>query len=243
MLCQVLVFFLAVWSVSSLGLPDYIKSCSRNDPNLNICALKSANDSIHQFSLGDPERLMPSLDPLYVAEMRVHVPDKNGLRIVFKDNYFKGFSKLQLVDLRFDLDKKFIIADALVNLDVKNVYEISGKILLLPIRSSGDASIKLKNTLLHLQIWYEHVTKDDGQIHWNITKHSVKFEMERATFKLDNLFKDKAIGDQINKLINEMWREVVAEVGPSICEYLTSSVLNNLSILFKQVPYEQLMPE
>ncbi|XP_047509762.1 circadian clock-controlled protein daywake-like [Pieris napi] len=238
----VLVFFLAVWSVTPLGLPDYLKSCSRNDPNLNECALKSAQDSIRQFSLGDSGRDLQSLDPLYIPEMKVYIPDEKGLKIVFKNNYFKGLSKLQLKGLKFDLDKKLIVADALVNLDVKNEYEVSGKILLLAIRSSGDASIRLKNTLLHIQIWYEHVLQD-GKIHWNITKHDVKYEVEKAVFRLENLLNDKNIGDQINKLINEMWRDIVADVGPSICKSLTAAVVDNVAILLKQVPYDELMPE
>ncbi|XP_022124890.2 circadian clock-controlled protein daywake-like [Pieris rapae] len=238
----VFVFFLAVCSVTPLGLPNYLKSCSRNDPNLNECALKSGQDSIRLFSMGDPGRDLPSLDPLYIPEMKVYIPDEKGLKIVFKNNYFKGLSKLQLKGLKFDLDKKIIVADALVNLDVKNEYEVSGKILLLAIRSSGDASIRLKNTLLRIQIWYEHVLQD-GKIHWNITKHDVKYEVEKAVFRLENLLNDKNIGDQINKLINEMWREVVADVGPSICESLTASVVKNVAILLKQVPYEELMPE
>ncbi|XP_045532883.1 circadian clock-controlled protein daywake-like [Pieris brassicae] len=237
----VIVFFLAVWSVTPLGLPDYLKSCSRNDQYLNECALKSAQDSIRQFSLGDPARDLPSLDPLYIPEMKVYIPDEKGLKILFKNNYFKGLSKLQH-GLKFDLDKKLIVADALVNLDVKNEYEVSGKILLLAIRSSGDASIRLKKTLLRIQIWYEHALQDE-KIHWNITKHDVKYEVEKAVFRLENLLNDKNIGDQINKLINEMWREVVADVGPSICESLTASVVRNVAILLKQVPYDQLMPE
>ncbi|CAG4930267.1 unnamed protein product [Colias eurytheme] len=243
MLRKLFVLFLAVWSASPLSLPDYLKSCSRNDPKLNECALKSARESLNLFALGDPSRGLLPLDPLYVAEMKIYVPDKNGLKVVFKNNYFKGLAKLQMEDLKFDLDKKLITADALVTLDVKNEYEVSGKILVLPIRSSGDASIKLKNTLLHIRIWYKHIKADDNKVYWNITKHDTKYEVEKATFRLENLLNDKNIGDQINKLLNEMWREIVADVGPSICESLSASVVNNLAVLLNQVPYDELMPE
>ncbi|CAH0587017.1 unnamed protein product [Chrysodeixis includens] len=229
-------------SVVSMELPSYISSCSRSDPNLNECALKSARESIHQFSLGDKERGLPSLDPLLVSEMVVYIPNKQGIKVVFKDNSFSGLSKLHLESLSFDLEKKQIRADALVNLDVKNKYDLSGKLLMLPVQSNGDAAIHLKNTLLHIRYWYDHVEGPDGKIHWKINKHDIKYEVEKATFRLENLFNDKNIGDQINKLLNEMWREIVNEVGPSICHSLSSAVVESLAVLLEQVSYDELMP-
>ncbi|KAJ8716585.1 hypothetical protein PYW07_003212 [Mythimna separata] len=229
--------------VVPMGLPSFIASCSRNDPNLNECALKSARDSIHQFSLGDTERGLHPLDPLYVAEMTVYIPNKQGFKVVFKDNYFTGLSKMHMESLKFDLENKLITADALVTLNVKNTYDLSGKLLLIPVNSNGDSNIHLKNTLLHIRFWYEHVEGPDGKIHWNIYKHDIKYEVEKATFRLDNLLNDKNIGDQINRLLNEMWREIVADVGPSICQSLSAAVVENLSVLLGQVPYDELLPE
>ncbi|KAF9420008.1 hypothetical protein HW555_003602, partial [Spodoptera exigua] len=171
---------------------SYISSCSRNDPNLNDCALKSARDSLHQFSQGDSERGLRPLDPLYVAEMTVYIPNKQGFKVTFKDNYFTGLSKLHLENLKFDLEKKMIIADALVTLDVKNTYDLSGRVLLIPVKSNGDSAIHLS--------------------------------------------------DQINRILNEMWREIVADVGPSICQSLSTAVVENLSVLLEQVPYDELLP-
>ncbi|KOB71715.1 Takeout-like protein 4, partial [Operophtera brumata] len=144
-------------------------ACSRNDPNLNDCALKSAIESLHQFSLGDRQRGLDPLDPILITEITVFVPNENGLKLVFKKN------------------NKLISVDALVNLDVKNIYELSGKILMLPIKSNGDASIKLKNTTLHVKFWYDHVEGNDGKIHWKIRKRDIKYEVGRAYFRLENL--------------------------------------------------------
>ncbi|XP_026319229.1 circadian clock-controlled protein-like, partial [Hyposmocoma kahamanoa] len=221
----------------------YIKPCSRNDPNLNECALKSAKESLHQFSLGDTSRGLPALDPLYVEVMTVFVPNENGLKLVYKDNIFSGLSALEMKNLKFDLSKKLISADALVNLNVKSKYDLSGKILLLPVKSSGDASIILKNTELHIRFWYEHINGPDGKVHWNITKHDIKYDVERATFRLENLLNDKTIGDQVNKILNDFWREIVADVGPSICKSLSTAVVKNLAVLLEQVSYDELMPE
>ncbi|XP_041979970.1 protein takeout-like [Aricia agestis] len=238
-------FFLISYcsSVKTLALPEYIKSCYRNDPHLNDCALKSGRDSINLFAAGDPSRGLRPLDPLHIPEIIVHIPDKNGLKILFKDNDFKGLSHLYLSNIDFNLKKKIISAEGLVSLDVKNKYELSGKILLLPISSHGDSSIKLKNTTLNFRMWYEHVTKDDGKIYWSITRHDVKFSVEKAIFRLENLLGDKNIGDQINNVLNQMSQEVVADVGPSLCDDITTEVVKNIDILLNQVPFDELMPE
>ncbi|XP_013190708.2 circadian clock-controlled protein daywake-like [Amyelois transitella] len=227
----------------SASLPEYIKSCSRNDPNLNGCALNSARESIRRFSLGDPDRNLPPLDPLYVQEMTVFIPRKNGLKLVFSENYFHGLADMDLIDLRFDLKKQIIFADALVNLDVNNKYDLSGRIMVLPVKSNGDASIKLKNTTIHIRFWYELVEAEDGKIHWKIYKHDIKYTVEKAVFRLENLLSEMGVGDQINVMLNELWREIVADVGPSICNSLSEAVVNNLAVLLKQVSYEELMPD
>ncbi|XP_031766714.2 circadian clock-controlled protein daywake-like [Galleria mellonella] len=229
--------------VSAESLPEYINSCSRNDPNLNECALKSAKDSLQQFSRGDPNRKLPPLDPLYVSEMTVFVPNQNGFKLVFKENYFHGLSDMKLENLKFDLNKKIIFTEAIVNLDVHNKYELSGKLVALPITSNGDSSIKLKNTAIQISLWYEHVTGDDGKIHWKIVKHNIKYDIEKAVFRLENLLGDKVIGEQVNMLLNELWREIVADVGPSVCNSLIEAVVETLSVLLAQVPYDELMPE
>lgn len=54
-----------------------------------------------------------------------------------------------------------------------------------------------EKTDLKVKMWYEHVTGPDGKIHWNITKHDIKYELEKAIFRLENLLGDKQIGESI----------------------------------------------
>lgn len=51
--------------------------------------------------------------------------------------------KYKCFAFRFDFNKKIITTEALVNLDVTNRYELSGKLMMVPISSHGDSSIKL----------------------------------------------------------------------------------------------------
>ncbi|KAL4713174.1 hypothetical protein ACJJTC_018819 [Scirpophaga incertulas] len=237
-----LMFALISHSLSE-ELPSYITPCSRNVPNLNECALKAAKESIHKFALGDKSRQLPPLDPLFVEDITIYIPNENGLKLIFKENYFHGLSGMQVESLKFNFEKRIITTEAIINLDVANKYDLSGKLMVVPIRSNGDSSIKLKNTDLNVRMWYEHYTGDDGKLHWNITKHDVKYEVEKAIFKLENLLGDKNIGDQINKLLNELWKEIVADVGPLICQSLTKAVVKSLGTFLEQVSFDEMFPE
>lgn len=63
------------------------------------------------------------------------------------------YTHISDIIFRFNLEKKVIFVDALVNLDVKNMYELSGKILIVPVRSNGDASIKLSEYELYIAMF------------------------------------------------------------------------------------------
>lgn len=51
-----------------------------------------------------------------------------------------------------------------------------------------------ENTLLHIRFWYEHVEGADGKIYWKIYKHDIKYEVEKASFRLENLLNDPTLG-------------------------------------------------
>lgn len=54
------------------------------------------------------------------------------------------------------------------------------------------------NTLLHIRYWYEHVAGPDGKVHWKIYKHDIKYEVEKGSFRLDNLLNDKNFSMNLN---------------------------------------------
>lgn len=50
-------------------------------------------------------------------------------------------------------------------------------------------------------------------------------------------------GDKINNLLNELWREIMANLGPYICESLANAVVENLTVFLDQVSFDEMMPE
>lgn len=51
-----------------------------------------------------------------------------------------------------------------------------------------------ENTTIHIRFWYEHVEAEDGKIHWKIYKHDIKYDVEKAVFRLENLLSEMGVG-------------------------------------------------
>lgn len=70
------------------------------------------------------------------------------------------------------------------------------------------------------QLWASYpiklIPQDDGTRNLEISKGTVTFQVSHATFKLDNLFGDKGLSDNMNKLLNENWESVVTDLGQAI---------------------------
>ncbi|XP_047108046.1 protein takeout-like [Schistocerca piceifrons] len=231
---------------SALQLPEYIKACSRNDPDLNACAYKNALEAIPNLIKGDRQYNVPPLNPLKVTEIKVSGGEGSvGLDITFSDVSFHGFTEAVVKETNFDLanNKAEIKASVPVG-QLLGKYEVDGKVLLLPIKGSGEANITLTDLDVDITVQWELETKDDGKEYIKPVDSDIKYEMSRAYMYLDNLFDgDKLLGDNTNQFLNENWQEVVKEIGPALAEALSQVVTLVLSGIAGLVPYDEVFPE
>lgn len=62
----------------------------------------------------------------------------------------------------------------------------------------------------------EMIPQSDGSRKLGMKDGVVKYKVGSANFKFDNLFGDKAINDNLNKILNENWQVVANDVGEAI---------------------------
>lgn len=68
------------------------------------------------------------------------------------------------------------------------------------------------NTKINHTITAEPFEKK-GKAYWSFKDYTVTLRPERVIFKFDNLFDgDSRLGDEINKVLNDNWDEVFADV-------------------------------
>ncbi|XP_046990162.1 protein takeout-like isoform X2 [Schistocerca americana] len=136
-----LLLLCAAHQARGRDLPQYLKACSEKDPNVNECALKNGRAAIPYLVKGDPSiRLLP-MDPQQITEM---VVDDKGLKFIMRDIVVLGQANVQLQDVRVLLKEKRLEIDLFFPmLDMSFKYNVSGKVLVLPLDGSGTGTMKL----------------------------------------------------------------------------------------------------
>jgi hypothetical protein len=226
-----------------LKLPDYIKPCSRNDPNINACAKQHAISAIPHFINGDPKYRVPVLEPLLIEQLSVTQGSSNfGLSFTATNLILSGLKDVQVKDIRIDLKEQHIEYDLFLPiLEVRCRYNVSGQVLILPITGSGDGVLVFKDVDLRINFDYDLASKRaNGKEYVLPTKFEFTTDLQGMNIHLENLFNgNKFLGDNMNTFLNENWRELVRDLASPIGEALGEVVKIILTNIFELVPYDE----
>ncbi|XP_050513387.1 protein takeout isoform X2 [Diabrotica virgifera virgifera] len=222
-------------------IPSYIKPCSISAPNFEKCCLEHGKEALPRILKGDRKFGIPNMIPLLIPQINVNAGQ--GLRIFLKDVQVHGLDTTELIKVKIDTKaQKLSIRIKIPELKLLGKYDIEGKILVLRIEGNGDFNIVAfngeyeynANFLLH---------NIGGEDFFDLAdKDTLDFVVKDLKVHLDNLFNgDKALGDQMNKFLNENWEAVIKEFGPAISETVRSIGRSIASAIFKRIPYHQLI--
>ncbi|XP_034238713.1 protein takeout-like [Thrips palmi] len=241
------VALMAVLCVTeALKLPPYIKACRRNDPQLDECGLKNGREAVSRFVNGDRKYKIPNLSPLTLYNFAVNSGSRTvGINLNFKEAQIHGLGGVDIKATRFDLKKKRIEFDLVWDVFyVLGDYEINGRVLVLPIQGRGPANITVTDLVVTFGFDYELVPKKKtGKDHISLTTSNVKFEIGHAYFDLKNLFNgDRLLGDNMNVFLNENWKEVANELGPSLADAIGEVIRQIIQQIVDVVPYDNIFP-
>uniref|UniRef100_A0A1B6CN67 Uncharacterized protein n=1 Tax=Clastoptera arizonana TaxID=38151 RepID=A0A1B6CN67_9HEMI len=229
--------------IESKKLPPYMKPCSRNDPKLNECALKHGREAIPFLLKGDPKYKIPNFDPLLIERFEVNDQSNKavGLSFVCNKCTISGLKDVTLDDMRIDLKKKKIEADLTAKkIEITGKYNVTGKVLVLPINGNGDVDLTVTDVKLTMDIDYELYKKKDKD-HLKIKNMKLITEPSGSHIKLTNLFNgDKMLGDNMNNFLNENWKELDKTFGPTINEVISRIGTNLINSLSDQVPFDEI---
>ncbi|BES95612.1 Hypothetical protein NTJ_08421 [Nesidiocoris tenuis] len=234
-----------VIAFASIGLaaklPSYIKPC-KNDRKLNECALKEGRKIIPFLIPGDPHLRLPPLDPLLIDRVDLH-PTGTGsidLRLSCFNCHIHGLRQAKLIDISLDLRKKHIsLRLKIPRLMVMGKYDVQGKVLVFPIVGRGDSNITLTDIDVTAALDYR-LFKRKKEEYGQAIKHRVVFDASGFKIHLSNLFNgDKLLGENMNLILNDNWREVLDDLRPSISTTVGEIILKILNQIFDIVPYSQ----
>ncbi|XP_034238838.1 protein takeout-like [Thrips palmi] len=226
---------------AEIPIPDFIKICKKNDPQVDQCVKRSVEELRSHLVKGIPEFHVPSLEPLIIPEIRVG--ESTGIRIRARNVKAFGCSDFKINRLRVDLERNDIeMAITLPKLFILGDYTVDGRVFLLPVRGAGQLSgnmtdckgdVRLKGT----------VSKRDGVDYLKYDSLVVRIAVGRGSLHLDNLFGgQQTLGEIVNAAINSNFKAFFNELKPSVERALSQEFLSVANKIVTSVPYDKLFP-
>ncbi|XP_018914605.2 protein takeout isoform X2 [Bemisia tabaci] len=233
----------------TLPLPSYIgKGCNPNLPQneFNKCVVKKGQPAIEKISAGDPQYRVPKLDPFTIPSLIIDQGTKQvGMKMACTNCQLRGLKYTKFVAARADLKKRHVEWDfKLDKVLFTGQYKVSGQVLLLPLFGSGFANISLTGVKFTFVYDFDVVKKENGREYVELKEGSkLTFGAESMKIRLENLFNgDKLLGENMNTILNENWKDLLREIGPAVGDALASVFRNTLSSVAQLVPYDVLFP-
>ncbi|GLV31068.1 uncharacterized protein CBL_12141 [Carabus blaptoides fortunei] len=236
-----LLLVLSVISVApaKISLPPYIQKCSLSDPNFNQCYIDHANMAIPTISKGDKKYHFPILEPFKVD--KIVIDTDSNLHVELNNIEMHGFSETKILTADNDIkNNKFTHTYFIPNVDMTADYELKGTIMVLSLEGKGTCAMTFKNVKSVYNVTYERVTKNDVE-YMKRTTSSLDYDMEHATVQFDNLFNgNKQLGDEMNKVANENWKEIAGELKPAVSSTIRQIVDAVFDQFLEIVPIEEM---
>lgn len=122
-------------------------------------------------------------------------------------------------------------------------YSLQGQFLVVPILGSGKGNITLIDPVWSLKFRGKPAEKD-REIFMKIKKMRMEFNATKIQLQFDNLFNgDKVLGDDMNRVFNENWQEIYAEVKKPVMKSFLDIYGKTMQKVFDTIPYNKLFKQ
>ncbi|KAK5638908.1 hypothetical protein RI129_013203 [Pyrocoelia pectoralis] len=243
---QLFCFFLIILPRINLTLSENLKVCKRTHPNLNECFRDAVQDALPKIKDGISKLHFLPIEPFEIASMSIAaghsavqvVQNYNNLKLYELSKSVVNSAKLEHTEDGFkaEIDVTIPLVRAEAN------YHVDGKLLMLPIAGDGKCTLIFKESKAVINM-IGHKIEKKGKTYLEIIDLKVEFVPKDADFHYDNLFNgDKALGDSMNTLINENWKELFDEIRPGFEEIFSKLFKNAANSIFTKVPGEDIFP-
>ncbi|XP_070492161.1 protein takeout-like [Chironomus tepperi] len=188
---------------------------------------------------------LSQIDPLRIKKMDIEQGGNASVAInlKFRNVDLIGLAKAEVYKVtgfKEDPDKNKLEIKFKVPLGtIQGPYQISGKILVLPIQGKGNVTLNLENLDITLKFLTTKVERD-GKTYMNIERSKFSYTVSGANVNFSNLFNgDKALGDNMNSFLNINWSILLDELKKPITTSFADVFKNLLNDLFQKTPYDE----
>lgn len=223
---------------------SFIKTCNQSDARLGSCIRNSILSLRPHLANGIPELNIPSLEPLFVDEIKITQSGGIQLSAVFKNISITGATNFRLRSVRADVESdKFRMKIWFPSLVMRASYELRGQLLMMPINGRGMCAGNFTDIDGILSMKLKRVNRGDKE-HYQVEFMQIEFNIGGAKVQLDNLFEngDAELSRSMNHFINENWRMVTAELRPTLEKTIGDILADVANKFFEVYPIKMLIP-
>ncbi|XP_047518440.1 uncharacterized protein LOC125058400 [Pieris napi] len=190
---------------ASVAQSELIAPCPLND---DVCFEKSVNKALPQFMSENKALGVESCDPLKLDLIEGDMPD---IKFKFFSPITTGLKQCIVKNVKMNLGALKVHSELVCpNLETTGKYEISGRLINLPIEGNGDFKIPAGSYNIILDMDLETVVGDDNKAYLSIKSFKQKTEATSPiSFDFKTLFngqKDQA--DNVLTFANQNWKQV-----------------------------------
>ncbi|XP_017773237.1 PREDICTED: protein takeout-like [Nicrophorus vespilloides] len=186
-----------------------------------------------------------AIDPVVIDKLNINYGNGTSLNLDAQLTNVKvyGVINAKVTKVLIDTDKKDVeLHIFLPDLYFHADYKGTGQVLLIKLDSNGIMTTNLTDVNV--------VAKLDSEVIENNGKEYLKTEITELTvdiktlnFNLSNLFKDQALTDNTNKVINENIHDLYNELRPIIVDAIKAIVRNPVKNIMDGYPFDVLFPK
>ncbi|KOB66670.1 Takeout/JHBP like protein [Operophtera brumata] len=203
---------------------DYILPCSQSDPQLDNCIKNSFNHLRPYLAKGLPDLGVPAVEPLFIDRL-VMENSAGPVRVTaaFSNITVMGPSNYTITKIRSDLKKLRIdMGLVLPRIEITGRYEVSGQVLLFPVRSQGDFWAAFMDVAAIAKIFGKEIERD-----------SVKY-MAAERLLVDFKLRSEAM----NQFLNNNAAEIIEEMRPAASQSIAKHFQAFINAAFTKIPLD-----
>ncbi|XP_044764566.1 circadian clock-controlled protein daywake-like [Coccinella septempunctata] len=221
---------------------SFFKRCRASD---KVCLKDAIEDGIRKLEKGLPSFGLVPLDPLVIPEMAIQAGSIVNVQQHYRNVTVTGTKDITLSDAYIDLNKGVLfIAMSYPAFQLDADYNMTGRVLVLPVVGQGKCRINLDKPRPTYKAKFD-IFQRKGKRYGRITSQEYHVNAGFARYYFENIFKgDKRLGEEINKVLNDNWKEIYDELVPSYEAAIGSWLSSIANRFFARVPINEIfLPE
>lgn len=162
------------------------------------------------------------------------------VRAAFNNMTIRGASNYTITWIKSDVPKYRIdMGLSLPRIEATGKYEVTGNVLLFPVRSKGEFWAVFYDIDAVSKILGKEITQEDGKLYMRTEKLLVDFSVGKSRFRIRDYLNDgNILGEAMNQFLNQNADEIIKEMKPAASQTIARYFREFLNAAFLKIPIE-----